>query len=103
MKKLKFIIIDENLEFRNAFKAFLLDQYDAVIIGEASNAKDLPQIKGIIRMADIIFIDLMMTNKSGIALAKELLWFYHHSLKIIAITMQVEKVYLITLIEAGFK
>ena len=50
---------------------------------------------------DLIFMDIMMPEIDGIELTKKILWI-NNSLKIIAITMHNDRVYLQTLIEAGF-
>jgi len=102
MKRLKFILIDDNLDFRKALKTLLIDQYDANILAEASNAEETLKIENL-HHADVILMDIMMPAKNGIELAKELLWFRNQKLKIIAITMHADNVYLTTLIEAGFK
>lgn len=102
MKRLKFILIDDNENYRFALKTILINQYDAEIIAEASNAEEALKITNFFK-ADIILMDIMMPGKNGITLAKELLWAYNNNLKIIAITMHVDKVYLTTLIEVGFR
>lgn len=102
MEPLKVILIDDNLNFRQALRILLIDQFNAEIIAEASNAEEALKIENMI-VADIILMDVMMPGKNGVQLAKELLWDVSSKLKIIAITMNVDKVYMITLIEAGFK
>ena len=101
MKAQKFILIDDNDAFRNAFCTLLKTQYNATILNEAANEAEISTINNWIK-ADIIFMDVMMPEKSGIQLTKELIWKYG-KLKIIAVTMHFDKVYLTSLIEAGFK
>ena len=102
MKKLKFILVDDNEAFRCALRMLLINQYNAEIIAEASNADDVLLIPDL-HKADIILMDLMIPGKNGIDITKELLWKYSRHFKIVAITMHAEKVYLTTLIEAGFR
>lgn len=101
MNSFKCILVDDNITFRSAFKNLLINAYNAQIIGEAGNYEELQNIKNIDR-ANIIFMDLTMPEKNGIEITKELIWEYS-KLKIVAITMHTDKVYLNSLIEAGFK
>jgi DNA-binding NarL/FixJ family response regulator len=100
MNTLKIILVDDNEAFRKALKMLLENQYHATVIGDVSNATDFLKLN--YQNADIIFMDIMMPEVDGIKLAKETLW-NHNELKLIAITMHTEKVYLTSLVEAGFK
>ncbi len=100
MRPLKVILVDDNNIFRNALKLILVQQYHIQIIGEASSADEFWQLNHNMT-ADIILMDIMMPGVDGITLAKKIL-INDHYIKIIAITMHVDKVYLISLIEAGF-
>lgn len=101
METLKIALVDDNEPFRKALKNLLVIEFSADIIGEASSADEFEKIKGF-HNADIILMDVMMPEVDGISLAKKILWKYPY-LKIIAITMHTDKVYLISLIEAGFR
>ena len=101
METIKFILIDDNEAYRCALQSMLNSKFNALIIAEASNADEAKQLENL-HQADIILMDVMMPGQNGIELTKKLLWYYN-KLKVIAITMDVEKVYLTTLIEAGFK
>jgi DNA-binding NarL/FixJ family response regulator len=102
MERLKYILIDDNESFRGALKTILVSQFNAEIIGEARNAEEAKKLVNLVS-ADIILMDVMMPGENGIQLTKELLWTVSSTLKIIAITMHVDKVYLTTLVEAGFR
>jgi two-component system invasion response regulator UvrY len=101
MNILKVILVDDNEIFRRAIKNLLIKEYNVEIIGEASNADEFLALNNY-HMASIILMDIMMPGTDGITLAKRVLW-ERPDLKIIAITMHVDKVYLKALIEAGFK
>lgn len=101
MDNLKIILVDDNDSFRKALKNLLLKEYDVQILFEATNGYEFNSFK-YLNSADLIFMDIMMPGIDGISLAKETLW-KNCMLKIIAITMHVDKVYLETLIKAGFK
>lgn len=100
MKSLNIILVDDNNAFRKALKMLLEKHYHAKIIAEASSAKEFMKLE-IENKIDLIFMDIMMPEIDGIALTKNILW-KNNSLKIIAITMHTDRVYLQTLIEAGF-
>ncbi len=102
IKRLKYVLVDDNEAYRKALRDLLLTQFDADILAEAANAEDVLKIENISR-ADIILMDVMMPLKNGIELTKELLWFKDSKLKIIAITMHTDRVYLKELLETGFK
>ncbi len=101
METLKIVLVDDNEPFRKALKNLLIKEFNADIIGEASSAEEFEKLTGF-RNADIILMDVMMPEVDGITLTKKVLWKFPH-LKIIAITMHTDKVYLTSLIEAGFK
>jgi two-component system invasion response regulator UvrY len=101
MKLLKVILVDDNVCFRRALKKLLVAEFNAEIVGEASNANEFKAINDLLA-ADIVFMDVMMPGVDGITLAKETLWM-HPKLRIIAITMHIDKVYLETLLGAGFR
>ena len=101
METLKVILVDDNEPFRNALKNLLTTKFHAQIIGEASCGKEFNELSNL-HLADIILMDVMMPDIDGISLTKKALWVNNH-LKFIAITMHYDKVYLTSLIEAGFK
>ena len=101
METLKVIVVDDNEPFRNAIKRLLTKEYNAEIIGEASNGAEFLALTNH-HLASVILMDVMMPEIDGVTLAKRVLWLNPH-LKIIAITMHVDKVYLATLVAAGFK
>jgi DNA-binding NarL/FixJ family response regulator len=98
--QLKVILVDDNENFRNSLKEILFYRYNIQIIGEASNAKEFWELKNK-SAADLILMDIMIPEVDGISIAKKLL-LENHTIKIIAITMHTDKVYLDKLIEAGF-
>jgi DNA-binding NarL/FixJ family response regulator len=101
MKPLNIILVDDNDAFRVALKNILINEFNARIIGEASNGAEFLQLTNC-NTADIILMDVMMPDIDGITLTKNALW-SNPSLRFIAITMHYDKVYLISLLGAGFK
>lgn len=98
---IKIILTDDNDPFRSALKNILTNKFNAEIIGEASNGTEFRSLKNL-HLADVILMDVMIPDVDGITLTKETLWL-QPKLKFIAITMHYDKVYLTTLMEAGFK
>jgi DNA-binding NarL/FixJ family response regulator len=101
MEALKVILVDDNEPFLSALKNVLTNKFHAQIIGEASCGAEFNELSNL-HFADIILMDVMMPDIDGITLTKKALWANNH-LKFIAITMHYDKVYLTTLLEAGFK
>jgi DNA-binding NarL/FixJ family response regulator len=101
MKEFRVILVDDNEPFRKALKNLLVFEFGAKIIGEAANGEEFNKLDNV-HEADIIFMDIMMPGINGIELTQKSLWKYPH-LKIVAITMHSDKVYIKSLIEAGFK
>lgn len=101
MRKLKTIIVDDVQTMHQALREFVEIELDCEVIGEAYNGKELLNLENIY-LADIILLDIEMPEMDGIEAAKLVLWKYPF-LKIIAITMYQDRVYLQNLISAGFK
>ena len=100
-KRLKVFLVDDNGTFRDAVKQFLEIELNCEIVGEAENGKQF--LETFSRLpADIVLMDIQMPEIDGIAATKK--WcMYNPQTKVIAVTMFTEKVYLLPLIEAGFK
>jgi len=102
-EKMKLIIVDDNNEFRANLKFFIEQKLNHLVIAEASSGEEFLEIdQSLIREADIILMDIMMGPLDGINTTKKITWHYF-DLKIIAVTMHIEKVFLTQIIEAGFK
>jgi DNA-binding NarL/FixJ family response regulator len=100
---MKLIIVDDNNEFRSNLRFFLEQKLNHQVIAEVSSGEEFLVLdEKILRDADIILMDIMMNQISGIEATRRVTW-YHFNLKIIAVTMHIEKVYLEQIIEAGFK
>lgn len=100
---MKLIIVDDNSEFRENLRFFLEQKLNHIVIAEAASGEEfLALSETIIREADIILMDIMMNKLSGIETTKQITW-VHFNLKIIAVTMHIEKIFLDQIIEAGFK
>jgi DNA-binding NarL/FixJ family response regulator len=101
MEALKVILVDDNELFRNAMKKLLMNKVHVQIIGEASCGAEFNELPNL-GFADFILMDVMMPDIDGITLTKKALW-ENKNLRFIAITMHYDKVYLTSLIEAGFR
>lgn len=100
-KKLTVFLVDDNETFREAVKQFLEIELNCKIVGEAENGQQF--LKTYDKLpADIVLMDIQMPEIDGIVATKK--WcMYNPQTKVIAVTMFTEKVYLLPLIEAGFK
>lgn len=98
---MKIIIVDDNDTFKDGIKYFIEQIPNYTVIAEASNATEFLSLSNITN-ADIILMDIVMPETSGIEASQKILWQYNY-LKIIAVTMFTNKAYLEELIDAGFK
>jgi len=57
--------VDDNQEFRQALKELLETEFSAQVIAEASNGNEFLALKNH-HLANIIIMDLMMPEKSGL-------------------------------------
>ena len=100
---MRLIIVDDNKQFRKTLKLFIQESLQHEVIAEAESGEEFLELDPIIiREADIILMDIMMGNLNGFEATKQITWKYP-TLKIIAVTMHVERVFLNEIIEAGFK
>lgn len=101
MKDLKFILVDDNNDFRQAMKDLLETEFSSNVIAEAATGREFLDLTEHYK-ADIIIMDLYMPDMTGLEATKPFLWKYPFS-KVMAITMHTDKAYLQQLLEIGFK
>jgi DNA-binding NarL/FixJ family response regulator len=99
---MKLIIVDDSWQFRESLNDFLTCKLHHEVIAEAKSGEEFLTMKNEMQMADIILMDIVMNELDGIKVTRKALNFYP-SIKIIAVTMHVEKLFLVQLIETGFK
>ncbi len=99
--KIKIIIVDDNILFVEGIKLFLEKDNNFEVIATANNSNEFFQLNNI-GLADIILLDIEIPGMNGFDIAKEINWSFP-KLKLIAITMFQDKVYLEKLITVGFK
>ncbi len=97
----KIILVDDQPIFREGLRLYLENELGHTVIAEASNGKEFLKLKNI-HKADIVIMDIEMPEMNGLEASKIVLDKYSN-LKIIAITMYQDKVYLRDLIERGIK
>ncbi|UCH15108.1 MAG: response regulator transcription factor [Bacteroidales bacterium] len=102
MKKLKFIVVDDNVTFLNGIVFYLENILLHEVIGYAVNGKEFLDQKESFYEADIILMDVQMPEFNGIEATQRYLSIYHNA-KVIAVTNFPDIVYLRELINAGFK
>ncbi len=98
---MKIILVDDNVKFRTELKKYIETNLGHTIIGEASSGSEFLSLHNT-TFADNILMDVKMDEMDGIEATKQILW-RNSYLKIIAITMYTDNMYLLQLIEAGFK
>lgn len=102
METSKYIIVDNNLVFREDLKSILENEFNASVIYTINNEEDLFQLTDLM-VVDIIFVNLSLSRKNGFDTIKRFLWMYPY-LNVVGInTFYSEQIYLLQLIEVGFK
>ena len=101
MKDLNFILVDDNEIFRETLKKFLTDEFSSKVVAEVNRGEELLTIDNI-HVADIIFINLVLPGVNDFEIVKRILWNYP-LLNVIGITYYTDGIYLLQLVEAGFK
>jgi len=101
MAKHKIILVDDHSLFRNGLKLLLNNSGNAMVVAEASNGQEFLDLADKFPDA-IVFMDIEMPVKDGIATTKEAIQKFP-DMKIIALTMFGENEYYLKMIEAGVK
>lgn len=98
---MKLIIVDDNPNFREALRNYIEMELNHKVIAEACSGREFLELS-VIRMVDIILMDINMENINGIEATKLALELYY-PLRIVALTNQTQNSSLQVLISAGFK
>lgn len=100
-EKIKVVLVDDNKAFLEGLEALLENQGKFDIIGKFISGLELLRFEKL-NCADLVLLDVEMPVMNGIQTAK-LVNYDYPELRMIAITMYQDKVYLTQLIESGFK
>lgn len=99
MKKISIIIADDHRVFIDGMKALLKEVKELEVVAEAENGSQLIE-QASKYMPDIILTDIQMPNKDGIEATKEI-HKLHRDIKIIALTMLNETLFIKKMLDAG--
>lgn len=99
-KRIKVVLVDDNKAFLEGLEALLENEEKFEIIGKFISGKELLKFEKL-NCVDLLLLDVEMPELNGIQTAK-LVNFDYPNMKMIAITMYQDKVYLTQLIESGF-
>ena len=99
--KIKIIIVDDNSQFISGLEFMLSKQPGIEVIGKANDGLELLN-HPMLSQANIILMDIEMPGMNGFETAKKVNWKFSR-IKLIAITMYQENVYLEKLISVGFR
>ena len=101
MKRLKFIIVDDNPTFRESLRFYLENILEHEVLAEFENGQEFLSAESYFE-ADIILMDIEMPELNGLDSIKLAQQDYQF-VKAIAITSYEEKAYLDELLKMGFK
>ena len=99
MEKIKIILVDDHHLFRDEIKDLLSDSDDIVIIGEASDGKELfTKIENL--QPDIIIMDISLHGMSGIEITKKL-YMDHPDIKVLILSKYYNEEFVLNSQKAG--
>lgn len=100
-KKIGVLIVDDSPEFLEGLQMLFSITEDYEITDILTNGEELVQFPRI-EQVDIILLDIEMPILNGIEAAKRINYNYPNK-PMIALTMYIDRVYLLEIVEAGFK
>ena len=100
-KKINVIIADDSPTFQESLALMLNNENQFNILHTLKNGKELVDCKDLFK-ADVLLVDIEMPIMGGLE-AASLISAEYRNLPIIALTMHQDKVYLVEMIESGFK
>ena len=99
MEKIKIILVDDHHLFREAIKSLLRGYDDIVIIGEASDGKELfTKLESL--QPDIIIMDISLPGMSGIEITKKICM-DRPGIKVLILTMYNNEEFIFNSLKAG--
>lgn len=98
---MKLIIVDDNKIFIENLRFFLESKLGYEVIAEAFSGEEFLQLPNKTE-ADIILMDIYMEEMDGFETTRRLLWNFPY-IKVIALTLEAENIFLLHLVEAGFR
>lgn len=97
--KVRVFLVDDHTLLRNALTMLLTGQQDIEVVGEAANATEA--IAGILeKKPDVVLMDISLPDIDGIEATAKIVKNLPE-IKIIAVTMHVEEIYLLKFLNAG--
>ncbi len=101
MGKLKIILVDDKVVYRNAIRTLIQKLGDVEIIAEASNGQEFLRVLEF-NLPDLVFMDIEMPEMNGIEATREAIR-RHPDLVIIGLSMYENQKYIDDLLAAGAK
>ena len=99
MEKIKLILVDDHQLFREGIKALLTGYDDIMIIGEASDGKELfSKLESL--HPDIIIMDISLHGMSGIEITKKIYMDYPE-IKVLILSMYNNEEFIFNSLKAG--
>jgi len=101
MGKIKLLLVDDHLLIREGVKLLLKRHDDIDIVAEAKSGKEVIEyLNAHPNSIDVVLMDINMPGMTGIETTKTITERYN-DIKIIALTMHIEEVYIKDMINAG--
>lgn len=100
-KNVNIVIVDDNPAFRKGVSVFLRKEEKYKIIGEFNSGLELLQFPEL-HIVQLILLDIELPEVNGLEIAKRIN-FKHPEIKMIAITLYQDNIYIRQLVENGFR
>jgi two-component system response regulator NreC len=99
MKPIRVLIVDDHAVVRSGLRLLLEKEPDIIVVGEASTGEEAFQ-SAISLDPDVILMDITLPDMTGLEATRRI-HICNSEIKIIALTMHKEDVYLLNFLEAG--
>lgn len=99
--KIKIILLDDHLIFRDGLKSLLAQDDQFAIIGEASDAEQLFKLLERV-IPDILIADMSLPDESGIEVTRRIQSHYQ-CISVLILSMHSSQEYVLSALDAGAK
>lgn len=101
VRPIRILLVDDHAVVRNGFRMILGSQPDMEVVGEASNGRQAITMAGTAH-PEVVVMDITMPELNGIEATRQIVR-DHPSMRVLALSMQKDAVYVREVLRAGAK